>query len=33
MGQLNYRLEILNRSFELDQGRHNREEYDYSSFF
>src|SRR5690349_13885133 len=33
MGQLNYRLEILNRSFELDQGRHGREEYDYLSFF
>jgi len=23
----------LNRSFELDQGRHGREEFDYSSFF
>ena len=25
--------EILNRSFELDQGRHGREEYDYLFFF
>ena len=33
MGQLDCRLEILNRSFELDQGRHDREEYDYLSFF
>ena len=33
MGQLDCRRETLNRPFELDQGRHGREEYDYSSFF
>jgi hypothetical protein len=29
MGQLDCRLEIFDGSFELDQGRHGREEYDY----
>ena len=33
MGQLDCRLEIFCRSFELDQGRRGREEYEYSSFF